>query len=147
MNNKVFHLIPASSVSLWTFAVLILMLIVILVVFARFVYWSKYTTYEITDAELIINGGMWSRTIGRDQLNVDSAEIVNAKTSEAFGVRVRTTGIAIPGYKSGWFRLKNDEKALLFVTDQSKVIRLPTFDGYTLMMTVDEPEQFLAALR
>ena len=78
---------------------------------------------------------------------MDDAGTVNIKESKEFGVRVRTTGVSIPGYKSGWFRLKNDEKALLFVTDQTKVVRIPTTEGYALMMTVDEPEAFLASLR
>jgi len=147
MNTKIFHLVPASSISLWTFAILISFLIVMLIMFARFVYWSKYTTYEVNEQSLIINGGIWGRTLPREQLLIENATQVNLEESTEFGVRVRTSGVAIPGYKSGWFRLKNDEKALLFVTDQTRVVRIPTTEGYALMMTVDEPDEFLASLR
>ncbi|MDH5218680.1 MAG: hypothetical protein OEX19_13345, partial [Gammaproteobacteria bacterium] len=73
MNTKIFHLVPASGVSLWTFAILILFLIAMLIMFARFVYWSKYTTYEVSDQSLVINGGIWGQTLDREILLMDDA--------------------------------------------------------------------------
>ena len=59
---------------------------------------------------------------------------------------LRTNGAGLPGYGSGWFKLANGEKALLFVTDR-RVVYLPTREGYAVLLSVADPEAFLEALR
>ena len=61
--------------------------------------------------------------------------------------RWRTNGVAIPGYQSGWFKLRNGERALLFVRDKRRVVYVPTSEGYSLLVSVDEPERVAAQLR
>jgi hypothetical protein len=56
-------------------------------------------------------------------------------------------GVGLPGYSSGWFRLTDQSKGLLFLTDPSRAVYLPTTDGYTLLISPAEPERFLAALK
>jgi hypothetical protein len=36
---------------------------------------------------------------------------------------------------------------LLYVTDRSRVARLPTSEGYTVLLSVPEPQQLIDALR
>jgi len=38
----------------------------------------------------------------------------------------RRMGTALPGYQAGWFRLRNGEKALLYLTDRTRAIYIPT---------------------
>jgi len=147
MSQKVYHIIPASSISIWAFVLVMLALIGILVLYGRFMYWSKYTSYEVDDSQLRIQGGIYSRIMEREQLLLDDASIENIKGHELYGIRIRTNGIGLPGFKSGWFTLKNGEKALLFVTDQNRVLRIPTKDDFSLLLTVDDPEGLLNTLR
>ena len=58
----------------------------------------------------------------------------------------RTNGIGLPGYSAGWFKLANGEKALLFVTDRGKVVYMPTTDGYSVLLSTVNPEEFLESL-
>ena len=60
---------------------------------------------------------------------------------------VRTNGIGLPSYSAGWFRLANGGKAMLMVTDASRVIVLPFVDGETLIASVEDPDTALAQLR
>jgi hypothetical protein len=53
----------------------------------------------------------------------------------------------LPGYSAGWFRLRNGEKALAFVTDRQRVLYFPTWKGYSILLSVAEPDAMLAALR
>jgi len=53
----------------------------------------------------------------------------------------------VPGYRSGWFRLANGTKALLYVTDPNKVVQVPTTAGYTVLLSVAETDQFVAQIR
>lgn len=50
------------------------------------------------------------------------------------------------GGQAGWFRLRRGN-GLLFVTDPSRVVAVPTTDGYVLLASVGDPDAFLEALR
>lgn len=56
-------------------------------------------------------------------------------------------GTGLPGYQSGWFRLANGERALLYLTDRSKAVHVPTTLGYSLLLSPDDPDAFLSALK
>jgi len=60
---------------------------------------------------------------------------------------LRTNGAGLPGYGSGWFRLANGDRALIFVTDKRRVVSLPTRGGYSVLLSLAEPAKFLEALR
>jgi phosphosulfolactate phosphohydrolase-like enzyme len=47
----------------------------------------------------------------------------------------------------GWFKLKNKEKALVFVTDKSHIVYVPTTKGYSVMMSVLDADTFAASIR
>jgi hypothetical protein len=44
-------------------------------------------------------------------------------------------------------RLRNSEKALLYVTDNARVVRIPTTRGYEVLLSPDDPDAFLRALK
>jgi hypothetical protein len=56
-------------------------------------------------------------------------------------------GTGLPGYRAGWFRLKNGERALVYLTDDRRAVYVPTTAGYSVLVSPGEPDQFLAALR
>ena len=56
----------------------------------------------------------------------------------------RTNGIGLPNYQAGWFRLNNREKALVFVTDWSRSVIVPTTEDYTLLANPEDPDGFIS---
>lgn len=56
-------------------------------------------------------------------------------------------GTGLPGYRAGWFRLRNGEKALLYVTDGSRAVYIPTNRGYSLLLSSQNPERLVNRLR
>ena len=72
---------------------------------------------------------------------------VDLQRSSEYVPRWRTNGTGLPGYQAGWFKLANGEKALVFVTDPRRVVRVPTTEGFTVLLSVENPEDFLASLR
>ena len=56
-------------------------------------------------------------------------------------------GTGLPGYQAGWFRLRNGEKALVYLTDRGRAVYVPTTAGYSVLLSPAEPDAFLAALR
>ena len=65
----------------------------------------------------------------------------------ALGPALRTFGTSIGGYKAGWFRLRDGERALLYVTDPTRVAYVPTTNGYAVLVSVADPAAFLTSLR
>ncbi len=64
----------------------------------------------------------------------------------ALCLKRRTMGTGLPGYGAGWFRLRNGEKALAYVTAPSRIAYVPTSDGYSLLLSLEAPDAFLRAL-
>ena len=56
-------------------------------------------------------------------------------------------GTAMRGYRSGWFRLRNGDRALLYLTDQTRAVYVPTTEGYSVLLSPADPDAFLVALR
>lgn len=59
----------------------------------------------------------------------------------------RINGVHMPGYRAGWFRRANGERALVAVTDTERVIALSLRDGGALLVSPRDMAAALAALR
>ena len=98
----------------------------------------------LTDKELIVRAGFYGRTLPRSSLRPDDALEISLVERRDLGPLWRTNGIGLPGFKAGWFRLRNREKALVLLTDPFRVTYLPTSEGYALLISTNA---LLAALR
>lgn len=147
MMKETFPLIPASSGPTWIFLGLSVLLVGLLVLFGWFAYASRHTWCEVSPEGLRIAGDIYGRRIPLGDLRPEAAKVTDLKKDPACGFKWRTNGVGLPGYSAGWFRLQNGEKALAFVTDQRRVLYLPTRQGYSLLLSVENPEGLLAALR
>ncbi len=92
-------------------------------------------------------GDLWGRTIPIEVLRLDEARIVDLRAEPQLTPRSRTMGTGLPGFAAGWFRLRSSEKALVYLTDRTRVVYLPTNDTYSILLSSDEPERLLDALR
>ncbi len=109
--------------------------------------WANNTTYEVSADGLRVRGTMYGRRIRRKDLRVAEAELLAPLDTDERMPERRTNGIGLPGYGAGWFRLRSGEKALVFLTEGSSVVYIPTRRSYALVLSVDDPERFLLALR
>lgn len=125
----------------------------VLLVFAVFVFlfWTAASIgrgqVELTSRVLKIDVPMYGKTIPLTSLKPDSAKIVDLAVEKSISLKRRTNGIGLPNYAAGWFKLRNGEKALAFVTDMHNVLYLPTREGYSVLISVVEPAKLLAALK
>jgi hypothetical protein len=56
-------------------------------------------------------------------------------------------GTALPNYQSGWFRLANGEKALLYLSQRDRALYIPTTAGYSILLSPTDPDRMLADLK
>lgn len=144
---EVFHIVPASGRAMAFFTGLGAILLGLTGLFAYFGYASLAARFELSEEGLRIRSAVYGRTIPILELLPEEARIVDLRTDRELRPTVRTNGIGMPGYRAGWFRLRQKGKALLFITDPSRVVYLPTRNGYSLLLSVQDPEVFLQTLR
>ena len=106
---------------------------------------ARSATFELSDAGLRLRGDVYGRLVPSNALRGLEASRVDVSNGP-FRPTVRLIGTALPGYRSGWFRLANGEKALLYVTDRDRVVRVPTTAGYSLLLSVAETDKFVDRL-
>jgi hypothetical protein len=143
----VFAIAPAPGRFLWLLVPVVLVLIGVFVLLAASIRGAHASRFEVLDDSLRLRGDLYGRTIPRCQLLIDSARRVNFASEPGLLPKWKRVGTGLPGYQSGWFRLRNGEKALLYLTDRSKAVYIPTSNGYGLLLSPLDPDGFLAALR
>ncbi len=146
--KEVFPIIPAGSGPVIICALVALVAVGLLALLGLFACASRQVRFEVSATGLAIRGDfIYGRQIPATSLRPEAARAVDLTADRDFRLAWRTNGAGLPGYSSGWFSLGNGEKALVFVTDRRRVVYLPTRAGYTLLLSVAQPEQFLGALR
>lgn len=144
---EVFPISPASARSLWFIAVICVLLAAVLASLAYVAYSSRHSRIEIDTGNIRLVGDFWGRTIPFEMLRVSEARVIDLAETPEYYPRRRTLGTGLPGYASGWFRLRGGAKALVYLTNRSRVVYIPTSADYVLLLSVEEPAQFIEALR
>lgn len=145
--TETFTIIPASSKVFLVLIPMAVLFVALLALFGYITYSSRHVQFEVDDDALHLRGDLYGRKISLSHLKLAEARVVNLNENDPLRPVLRKNGAGMPGYSSGWFRLRNGEEALLFVTDRKSVIYVPTSEGYSLLLSVIEPNQFLASLR
>lgn len=144
---EVFAISPASPKPLWFLAIICMILTVVLLALAYTAYSSRNSRVEIENDRIKLIGDFWGREIPLKLLNVTDARILDLARNVEYSPKHRTLGTGMPGYASGWFRLRSGEKALVYLTRRHDVVYVPTSDGYSLLLSVEEPERFIGTLQ
>lgn len=147
--TDVFHIAPTTVRWIWLAlpaALIVVVLCVALVLVAKSVSGARNATFEVSAAGLRLSGDVYGRFIPANEIVADNARRVDI-SSGPLRPTLRVGGTSVPGYRSGWFRLANGTKALLYVTDPSKVVQVPTTAGYTVLLSVAETDRFVAQVR
>jgi hypothetical protein len=109
--------------------------------------WSMYRRRVRLDAGVLRFGmARWSR-VAVAALDLDAARIVNLDQQRELRPAIRLAGTAMPGYRSGWYWLRNRKRAYVVLMDWRRVLLLSRRDGVLILLGVERPEALLDALR
>jgi hypothetical protein len=147
MSTKVFPMLQGPSSALWVFSGIISFLLLLAVFFGFLAFSMRLIRCEVDSRGMHIRGGLYGRFIRGGSIDVEGVRVLDLKRDVDFQPKIRKNGIGMPGLKQGWFRLRNKEKALLFVTDGSQVVYVPTNEGYSILFSTPEPEKFARYVR
>ena len=142
-----FLIAPAAGRTMWLL-LLVPGVVVCLVVglLGSAILSARNARFEVSPAGLRLRGDVYGRLIPFEQLRGAAARRVDLKAMPELATR-RTFGTGLPGYRSGWFRLRNGDRALLYLTDEARAVYVPTTAGYSVLLSPRDPDQFLSALR
>lgn len=154
MTPELFHIAPVAQKSSWIslgfgiFLVLMFLLLLGALLFAwRSVHAAKHATFQVDAQGLHVRCFPYSRTLPWESLHLEQAKTASLVEHATLGIRRRIAGTSLGSVRAGWFRLRNDSKALAVLTRQDHVAVIPTDQEFTLLLSVAEPERFLTTLR
>lgn len=102
---------------------------------------------QIDDAGIDIATTFYRQRIALPDLCVDAARVVRLDEHPDFKPVFKTNGYALPGFRSGWFRLRNRQKAFVATSDGERVLWLPTARGFGLLLQPRDPRRLLERIR
>lgn len=137
---------PSSS-----FNLVLVVLAAVALLPALFLGWVALTSKDLAvvlePEGLRIDAPLYGRTIAYDALDLDRTRVERLTDDSPLRPKIRTNGIALPGYRVGWYRLHSDEKALLALTKSERAVYVPTRQGYALLLGPQDPERLVEELR
>lgn len=147
MEKQVFPIIPASTSVLWVVVPVFALFLLVGGVLGWAVWASRNVRFEVSREGIRIAGDLYGRQIPLEVLEPGQARPVDLRQDGPLRLVARTNGTGLPGYAAGWFRTASGDKTLAFLTDRSHVAYIPTRDGYSLLVSVAEPERFIEQVR
>jgi hypothetical protein len=147
MGERVFSMIPgppAPSIVLWC---LVMLLAALALLAAYCACTMNRVSFVLSQEGLLIKAPLYGKLIPSKVLRKEEAQVLDLTRDAGRRPAWRTNGMGLPGYLTGWYTLKNGEKALLFLTGKSCVVYVPTTEGYSLLLSVNDAEGFVRELR
>lgn len=133
------------------FLVITLVFLLLLTPFFWISYWrSQKMTFWVSREDLRISGIIIGRVFPKSSLDLEKAMILDLSKSHNYDLIPsfwRRKWQGWPGFQSGWHDLDKGGKVLAFVTDETRVLYIPTHDGFSLMLSTSNPQKMLDALR
>ena len=146
--TEVFAIAPVQGRVGWIIVGFVALLLVgVMVLLLMTVRGGHASRFEVSAEGLRLRGDLWGRHIPASAIKGAEARVVDLSASPELAPSWRTAGTALVSYNSGWFKLKNGEKALLYLTDRHRVAYVPTTLGYSLLLSPQDADRFVARVK
>jgi hypothetical protein len=107
---------------------------------------SKHVRFEVADGRLFVRGDIFCWRFPLSSMNLGPAVVLDLTQWSDFKPRRKIIGTSMPGYQSGEFLLRNGRRAIVFLSDMSRVLCILMDDGKFLLLSCRDPEGLLALL-
>lgn len=117
-------------------------------VVAAFVGWHTHSRkVELLADQVQLRRWPLPRNFNLAGMDMDQARVVDLGQESALQPTIKLVGSRLPGFRSGWFRLRDGRRAYVLTTSSQRVLYLPRKDGNVLLLGVERPDALLQALR
>jgi hypothetical protein len=100
---------------------------------------------KIDSSHLRIQADLYSYKIKLE--DITQIKEINLKLEPSLHAGFRSWGTSLLTYNTGNFTLANQQKGFLFVSDDQHVIHIQTKEGTHILLSLEQPETFIAALK
>lgn len=107
----------------------------------------KRRRIALENGVLVVAATFYTRKTPVAALDLAQARIANLDERTEFRPGMKSNGYSLPGFQAGHFRLRNRAKAFCLLTRQQRVLILPQQDGSFLLLSPEQPQALLDALR
>lgn len=102
---------------------------------------------RIDAAGIDLRTTLYRRRLGWAELDIAGARIIDIDEHPERKPLLKSNGVSIPGFRSGWFRSRAFAKLFVATAGGSRLLWLPTTLGYTLLLQPRNPAALLEQLR
>jgi len=102
---------------------------------------------QVDDKGLAIATTFYRRQLALSDLQLDTARVVDLDEHPELKPMIKSNGMALPGFRSGWFRSRGFKKLFVASAGATRLLWLPTRKGYDLLLQPRQPQALLDRLR
>lgn len=102
---------------------------------------------RIDDAGIDLRTTLYRRRLPWSDLDLAAARVIDIDEHPEDKPLLKSNGVSIPGFRSGWFRSRTLKKLFVATAGGSRLLWLPTRLGYTLLLQPRSPVAVLEQLR
>jgi uncharacterized protein YqjF (DUF2071 family) len=106
------------------------------IVFLGVMFFAKNPEIIVTGEDLSIKSLVYGVTMPLNKINSGGIRQLNLQSEEEYNIRRRVNGIGLPYYTVGWMRLNNGNRALVYLSDKTNVVLIPT-DEYDVLYSTN----------
>jgi hypothetical protein len=138
MKNLAHKIITPKFLGRTKYAKLVLVTVLVLVVaFIGIIYFQEKPSVYIGNGFLTIKSLFYGKSISVEEIDVNGIRRLDLNNDRDYNIKIRTNGIGLPNYHVGWMKLNNGNKALVYLTDKTSVVLIPTND-YDVLISTDD---------
>ena len=145
MENVIFIDTITQPKSILSLIPILIIMLVLLGLFIGIIFAIKNTSISINEKDIVIKSFLYGRKISINDVLLNEVQSINLKQNDEYNVILRTNGIGLPNFLSGWMRLKNGKKALVFLTNRENVLLMPTKD-FIVLFSMEKTEEIITKL-
>lgn len=142
-----FLLALSRNVPLWLAGSALLGPLVLLELLYILLAWRIRRAGVALNAQAIgIDTGLGSRLVALRRLAPRGIREIDIESQTDWRPVLRAWGIGLPGFGSGWYRLRNGRKALCLITERKRVSMLEDETGLLYLLSLEDPSPLLRAI-
>jgi hypothetical protein len=96
---------------------------------------------------LVVAATLYTQRIDVEALDLDRARIVDLAEHTGFAPMLGLNRFGLPGLRAGHYLLRNRSRAFCLLTRRDRVLVLPRRDGRFVLLSPEQPQALLTALR
>lgn len=101
---------------------------------------------ELSTDALEVRSSMYHCRMPLAEIKLDQARVVDPDERPEYRPALKTNGFSIPGFRSGWFRLRNGRRTFVATSDGRRKLWLPG-ERHDLLLEPRDPAALLERLR